>query len=238
VAAQQVHPGAGELVERPGLRRREQVQSVAERSGLQVGLRRGQAAFGTPGRIDGQRHRALQERRGRGQPAARLRPPGRTLQLRRDLLVRARRRSASARTADAAPRTPAPSPTARPRHALPGNPNPRPVRPGNPAARSCPRQGHRALPAPGSHRHEPRPRAGPARRTRHAGSSCLPGGHAVWSVHSSARLYAASRTAWLSVGAHTTSRSARIGPMRPRPTGTSAPAGARGGLPLTTSPDT
>ena len=91
MAAQQVHPGARELIERPGLRRREQLQSVAERSGLQVGLGRGQAAFGTPGRIGGQRHRALEERRGGGQPAARLRPPGRPLQLCRDLLVRARR---------------------------------------------------------------------------------------------------------------------------------------------------
>ena len=44
-----------------------------------------------PGRIGGQRHRALQERRGRGQPAAGLRPPGRPLQLRRDLLVRSGR---------------------------------------------------------------------------------------------------------------------------------------------------
>ena len=43
MAAQQVHPGAGQLIERPGLRRREQVQGIAERSGLQVGLRRGQS---------------------------------------------------------------------------------------------------------------------------------------------------------------------------------------------------
>ena len=57
VAAQQVHPGAGELVERPGLRHGEQVQGLAERAGLHAGLRRGQRAFGPPGRIGGQRHR-------------------------------------------------------------------------------------------------------------------------------------------------------------------------------------
>jgi hypothetical protein len=89
--AQQVHPGAGELIERPGtliLRRREQVQGVTEGAGLHVGLRRGQRALGTPRRVGGQRHRSLQERRGRGQPAAGLRPPGRTLQLRGYLLIR------------------------------------------------------------------------------------------------------------------------------------------------------
>ena len=41
-----------------------------------------------PGRIGGQRDRSLQERRGRGQSAAGLRPPSRPFQLRCDLLVR------------------------------------------------------------------------------------------------------------------------------------------------------
>ena len=41
-----------------------------------------------PCRIGGQYYRTLQERRGRGQPAAGPRPPGRPLQLRRHLLIR------------------------------------------------------------------------------------------------------------------------------------------------------
>ena len=88
MAAQQVHPGAGELVERPGLGHGEQVQGLAERAGLHAGLRGGQRTFGPPDRVGGQRHRLLAERRGRGQPAAGLRPPGRALQLRGHLLVR------------------------------------------------------------------------------------------------------------------------------------------------------
>ena len=86
--AQQVHPGALELIQRAGLRRGQQVQGLAERAGLHAGHRRGQDALGVPGRIGGQRHRTLQERGGRGQPAAGLRPPGRPLQLRSDLLIR------------------------------------------------------------------------------------------------------------------------------------------------------
>ena len=70
-----------ELVERPGLRRLQQFQGLAERAGLHAGLRRGQDAFGMPRRIGGQQHRPLQERRGRGQPAAGLRPARRALQL-------------------------------------------------------------------------------------------------------------------------------------------------------------
>ena len=88
MAAQQVGPGALQMVERPGLRGREQLQGLVERAGLQAGLRRGQHAFGVPGRIDGQRHRTLQERRGRGQPAAGLRAPCAALQIGGDLLVR------------------------------------------------------------------------------------------------------------------------------------------------------
>ena len=86
--AQQVHPGALELIQRAGLRRGQQVQGLAERAGLHAGHRRGQDALGETGRIGGQRHRTLQERGGRGQPAAGLRPPGRPLQLRSDLLIR------------------------------------------------------------------------------------------------------------------------------------------------------
>ena len=54
--AQQVHPGAGEIVQRTGLCRSQQLKSLAERAGLQVGLRRRQDAFGVSRRIDSQRH--------------------------------------------------------------------------------------------------------------------------------------------------------------------------------------
>ena len=66
MASYEVHPGPLKLVERPGLRGREQLQGLVELAGLQAGLRCGQDAFGVPCCIDGQRHRTLQERRGRG----------------------------------------------------------------------------------------------------------------------------------------------------------------------------
>ena len=91
LAAQQVHLGALELVERPGLRRRQQPESRVERAGLQARLRRGQSAIRPPRRVLGQRDGALQERRRGGEPAARLRPAGRALELDGDLLVRSRR---------------------------------------------------------------------------------------------------------------------------------------------------
>ena len=87
LAAQQVHPGPGELVKRDRLRRREQVEGVAEAAGLLAELRCGERAVGLPDRIGGERDRALQERRRRRQAAPGLRPPGRALQLDRDLLV-------------------------------------------------------------------------------------------------------------------------------------------------------
>ena len=87
LAAKPVHPGACELAQRPGLRRGQQVQAGAEAAGLQAELRRRQRAVGLPGRIGGQRHRALQERRRCGEAAAGLRLPGRGLQLDGDLLV-------------------------------------------------------------------------------------------------------------------------------------------------------
>ena len=89
--AQQVHPGALQLIQRAGFRRGQQLQGRSERAGLHVGLRRGQRPLGAAGGINGQQYGALQERRGRGQPAAGLRPARRPLQLRCDLLVRAGR---------------------------------------------------------------------------------------------------------------------------------------------------
>ena len=60
-------------------------------AGLEARLRRGQSAIGPPRRVLRQRDRALQERRRGGEPAARLRPAGRALELHGDLLVRSRR---------------------------------------------------------------------------------------------------------------------------------------------------
>ena len=88
MAAQQVDPGALEFIQRPGLRGREQFQGLAERAGLQAGLRRGQDAFGVSRRVGGQCHRSFEERRGRGHSAAGLRPAGRAFELGGDVLVR------------------------------------------------------------------------------------------------------------------------------------------------------
>ena len=88
VSPQHVDPGALELIQRPILRHGCQPERRVERAGLETRLRRGQDTFGVPPSVGGQQHRPLQERRGRSQPAAGLRPPGRPLQLRRDLLIR------------------------------------------------------------------------------------------------------------------------------------------------------
>ena len=89
--AQQVRPGALQLIQRPGLRHREQVQRLAERAGPPAGLRRGQRAPGAARRIGRQRRRPLPERRGGRQPAAGLRPPGRPFELGGHVLIRTRR---------------------------------------------------------------------------------------------------------------------------------------------------
>jgi hypothetical protein len=74
-------------VERGGLRRGQQPQHRVERPGLEADFGRGQRPLPTPRRVHGQRHRPLQERGRRGQPAARLGPAGRALELGGDLLV-------------------------------------------------------------------------------------------------------------------------------------------------------
>ena len=85
---EQIHARTSELVERPGLRRRQEATGDVERPRPQARLRRCQRPVGSPRGIARQRDRALQER-GRGSgAAARLRPPRRQLQLARDLLVR------------------------------------------------------------------------------------------------------------------------------------------------------
>jgi hypothetical protein len=74
---QQRYPGAGKFIQLSGtlgLRLGQQLAGLAEGAGLHIHLCRGQHAFGVPRWIGGQQHRPLQERRGRGQPAASLRP--------------------------------------------------------------------------------------------------------------------------------------------------------------------
>ena len=88
--AQQVHPRASQSIQWPSLRDRQQFQRLSERAGLHADLCCRQRTSGVTHRIGGQQHRLLQERRGRGQPAAGLCSPGRLLQLRRDLLIRTR----------------------------------------------------------------------------------------------------------------------------------------------------
>ena len=85
--AQQLDPGALQLVERARLRRwpAAPARRRARRPGAWPALRPTRAAHAA--RLGRQHRRALEERGGRGKPAARLRPPGRALQLRGDLLV-------------------------------------------------------------------------------------------------------------------------------------------------------
>ena len=90
LGAQQVQAGALQLVERPDLGRRQQPARRVERAGLQARLGGGERAVGPPRRVAGQRDGALQERGRRGEAAARLRPPGRALELQGDLLVGSR----------------------------------------------------------------------------------------------------------------------------------------------------
>ena len=89
---EQIHAGAPELVERPGLRGRQQPASHIERPRPQAGLGGGERSVGAPRGIAGQRDRALQECGRGGEAAARLRPARRELELARDLLVGPRRR--------------------------------------------------------------------------------------------------------------------------------------------------
>ena len=84
---EQIDAGSPELVERSGLRGRQQPASHVERPRPQAGLGGCERSVGSPRGIAGQRDRTLQER-GRGrEAAARLRPVRRELQLARDLLV-------------------------------------------------------------------------------------------------------------------------------------------------------
>ena len=87
-AAQPLHAGALELVERAELGQREQVERGLGGAGLVLGLRRGERALGAPRGIDRQRRRALEEGGRGGQSAAGLGAVGRALELGGDVLVR------------------------------------------------------------------------------------------------------------------------------------------------------
>ena len=87
LAAQQIYPGALELVEPPGLRRGHQPERRIERAGLKARLGGSQRALRTPSRLDAQRDGALQERCRGGDPAASLRSAGGPLELGGDLFV-------------------------------------------------------------------------------------------------------------------------------------------------------
>ena len=71
---EQDHPGPPELVERPGLRDRQQSARHVERSRTQARLGGGECPLGPSLGIVGQRHRPLQERSRGREAAARLRP--------------------------------------------------------------------------------------------------------------------------------------------------------------------
>ena len=111
---EQIHAGPPELVERPGLRGRQQPARHVERPRPQAGLGGGERPVGSPRGIAGQRDRALQERGRGGEAAARLRPARRALELARDLLVRTGRRGGQVPCAtiriDVAIRRPPPAP--------------------------------------------------------------------------------------------------------------------------------
>ena len=90
---EEIHAGPPELVERSGLRGRQQPVRHVERPRPEAGLGGCERPFGAPRGIAGQRDRTLQERGRGGEAAARLRPDGRAFELRSDLLVRSCRRS-------------------------------------------------------------------------------------------------------------------------------------------------
>ena len=86
--AQQVHPARWNSSSGPASAVASSSRALPNAPACMLACAAASDAFGVPRRIGGQQHRSLQERRGRGQPAAGLRPPGRPLQLRRDLLIR------------------------------------------------------------------------------------------------------------------------------------------------------
>ena len=89
---QTIGEGELELVQRAECGDREQAERGVGRARVVLGLRRRERAFRAPRGVGGQRRGALQERRGGGQSAARMRAARRALELGGDVLVRACRR--------------------------------------------------------------------------------------------------------------------------------------------------
>ena len=87
LGAQQVDTCELEVAEDARLSRGEQVERVVESACLELRLRRGQSALRATGRLGRQRGRALEEGRGGGETAPRLRTGCGAFQLRGDLLV-------------------------------------------------------------------------------------------------------------------------------------------------------
>jgi hypothetical protein len=87
LGAQQVQPGALELVERPDRGGRQHPVREVEDARLQAGLGGRERAVGAAAGVARQHDRVLEERRRRGHAAARLRPPGGALELHGDRLV-------------------------------------------------------------------------------------------------------------------------------------------------------
>ena len=89
---QEVEAGALEVVQRPGLCRRQQSARRVEGSCTQASLGGRESSVGSPSGVGGQGERALQEGGRGGEASASLRPTRRALELHGDVLVRPRRR--------------------------------------------------------------------------------------------------------------------------------------------------
>ena len=87
LGAELFDPGALQVVDRIGLGLGQHPEPDVEGPGVQVRVRRGQGAVGAAGRLLGQRHRALQERRRTSRPGAGLGALGGAFELRSHGLV-------------------------------------------------------------------------------------------------------------------------------------------------------
>ena len=91
-SAQQVQAGALEFVKGSDLRCGQQPAGEIERAGPHAGLGGGECPVCSPRGVHGERHRPLEKRGRRGEPAARLSPTCGALELQCDILIRGRRR--------------------------------------------------------------------------------------------------------------------------------------------------
>ncbi len=91
LAAQQVHPGACELILRPGLCHGQQAERGVKRAGAVLGLRRGHRPLRAARRVKRQPGGPLKEHGRRRQTTAALCPPGALLKFGGNFLIGARR---------------------------------------------------------------------------------------------------------------------------------------------------